>query len=56
MPNIKTVVQRILKLLGGQGSFSQGQCDLDLQPGDLTIKRDHLLFMANLHANMKTVG
>jgi hypothetical protein len=30
MPNMKTVGQRILKLLGRQAFFSQGPSDLDL--------------------------
>jgi hypothetical protein len=56
MPNIKTVGQRNLKLLGGQAFWSQGPCDLDLWPGDLKINRVYLLIMTKLHAKYEDCG
>jgi hypothetical protein len=50
IPNMKTVGQWNLKLLGGQAFYIQGPCDLDLWPSDLKINRCLLLIMTNLHA------
>jgi hypothetical protein len=49
MPNMKTVGQRNLKLLGQQIFFSQ-------DPFDLKINRDHLLIRTNLHAKYEDCG
>jgi hypothetical protein len=56
MPNMKTVGQMNLKLLGGQAFLIQGPCDLDLWPGDLKIIRGHLLIMTSLHAKYEDCG
>jgi hypothetical protein len=53
---MKTVGQRLLKLLGGQAFWSQGPCDLDLWPDDFKINRGHLLILTNLHAKCETVS
>jgi hypothetical protein len=47
MPNMKTVGQNNLKLLGGQAFKSQGPCDLDLWPSDLKINRGHPSYWAD---------
>jgi hypothetical protein len=46
MPNMKTVGQRILKLLGGQDFLTKAPVTLNF---DLKIKRGHLLVITNLH-------
>jgi hypothetical protein len=46
---MKTVSQRILKLLGGLTFFIQGPSDLDLWPSDLKISRGHLLVITKLN-------
>jgi hypothetical protein len=51
---MKTVGQRILKLLGGQAYFSQGPCDL--WSCDIKIKRGHILIMTNLNTKYEDCG
>jgi hypothetical protein len=53
MPNMKTMDQRILKLMGGQAFWSQDPCDLDLWLVDLKINMGHLIIMTYLHAKYK---
>ena len=41
------------KLLIGQGSGLQCNCDLDLQPRNIKINKGHLLVMINHHTKLK---
>jgi hypothetical protein len=43
----------VLKLLIGNRSYLQGQCDLDLSPLDPKINRSHLLVLTNHHAKFE---
>jgi hypothetical protein len=56
MSNMKTLGQRILKLVGGQAFFSKSPFVLDIWPGDLKINIGHLIIMTNLNAIYEDYG
>jgi hypothetical protein len=56
MPNMKTVGQRNLKLLGGQGFYSQGPVTLTFDSVISKNNRGHLLILTNLHAKYEDCG
>lgn len=45
-----------LKVLGRQGFCTEGHRELDLEPVELPIIRDLLLFMSNLPKKLKVTG
>ena len=56
IPRLKFTGLSDLQLLGRNHFSAQGQRDLDLYYIDLKIKRDHLLVMTNLHAEIEVPG